>query len=131
MTDSAPAPDLPSDRAALVAANAALNRALVEQDIDTLDALLSPLFTAVHITGQQQSKTDWLTQIRSGRMAYDHVAEESIDITVDGDTATLITRNRVTASIWGARGTWPLESTTTYARSGTGWVIRRSTAATY
>jgi len=119
------------DRAALLAADAELNRALVEQDIDALDDLLSPLFTAVHITGQQQTKTDWLAQIRSGRMAYDRVDQEHVDVTVDGDSATVVTRNRITASIWGSYGTWPLESTHTYARTGDTWVIRRSAATTY
>lgn len=119
------------DRAALLAADTELNRALVEQDVDALDALLSPLFTAVHITGQQQTKTDWLAQIRSGRMTYDRVDQEHVDVTVDGDSATIVTRNRITASIWGSCGTWPLESTHTYVRTGDTWVIRRSAATTY
>ena len=119
------------ERSALLAADAELTRALVEQDVDALDGLLSPLFTAEHITGQQQTKTDWLAQIRSGRMSYDRVDQEHIDITIDGDEATVTTRARVTATIWGTHGTWPLDSTHTYARMGNTWVIRHSAATTY
>jgi hypothetical protein len=63
--------------------------------------------------------------------AYDRVDQEHVDITVHGHSATVVTRNRVTASIWGSYGTWPLESTHTYARTGDTWVLRRSAATTY
>lgn len=119
------------EQRAIVDANRALLTGLVEADVPALDALLSPNFVAVHITGREQSKADWLQHIADGRMAYHRVDEESARCAIDGDTAVLVTRNQVLATIGGARARWPLESTTEYVRTNGAWLIRRSAAATY
>jgi len=54
-----------------------------------------------------------------------------VSITIDGDTAVLVKRNLVTATINGSRGTWPLESTTTYAKTDGSWRPTSSRATTY
>ncbi|WP_454048319.1 nuclear transport factor 2 family protein [Cellulomonas sp. Marseille-Q8402] len=126
-----PTYDDSSDRRAIRAADRALLDGLVRRDVAALEQLLAPDFVAVHITGHEQSRADWLAQIASGDMAYHHVAEESSDLHLDGDHAVLVTRNRVTPTIWGSRATWPLESTTHYARHPGGWTIVRSAATTY
>ena len=120
-----------ADRQSILAANQVLNRALVDIDTAALKALLAPDFVATHITGHEQSKADWLAQIGSGRMAYHHVEEESAALSFTGDTAVLVTRNLVTATIYGSRTTWPLESTTTYTHHNGSWSIQRSAATTY
>src|SRR5919205_36411 len=108
------------------------SRLLLEQRTDELADLLSPDFVAVHITGYEQPKAEWLAQIRSGQMAYHDVQEVSATVTLanDNTTAEVITKNLATATIHGARGTWPLESTTTYLRDGSAWKANRSTATT-
>ncbi|MEV7761997.1 nuclear transport factor 2 family protein [Curtobacterium flaccumfaciens] len=119
------------DEIAILQLNQELLKALVDADAGALDELLAPDFVAEHITGRQQSRHDWLEQVDNGRMEYHDVEEESAVLHVDGETATLTTRNRVDATVWGARNRWPLESTTTYTRTGDGWTITRSAAATY
>jgi hypothetical protein len=47
------------------------------------------------------------------------------------DTAVLTTRNLVTATINGANGRWPLESTTGYAKQNGVWLATTSQSATY
>ena len=64
-------------------------------------------------------------------MAYHDVAEQSVSVDIDGDTAVLVKRNLVTATINGTRGTWPLESTTTYAKTDGVWRPTSSRATTY
>ena len=59
-----------ADTAAILQANQNQSRWLIEADTDRLNDLLADDFTAVHITGYEQSKDEWLEQIRSGRMAY-------------------------------------------------------------
>lgn len=43
---------------------------MIAADTDRLSDLLADDFTAVHITGYKQSKSEWLGQIRAGEMAY-------------------------------------------------------------
>jgi ketosteroid isomerase-like protein len=118
-------------RAEILSANQDQNAALVQGDTGRLDQLLADDFVAVHITGYEQSKAEWLAQIESGRMAYHGLTEVSASLTVDGDRAVLVTRNLVDATIYGSRGTWPLQATTTYARIGHAWKAVSSQAATY
>jgi len=49
-------------------------------------------------------------------MAYHDVQEQ--EVSLDLDTAVLTTNNLVTATIYGARGTWPLQYTTTDTKIG-------------
>jgi Domain of unknown function (DUF4440) len=125
-------PTSPSaEEAAILAANADQTRWMIDADVERLGALLDENFTAIHITGYEQSKAEWLDQIRSGQMAYHDVAEQSVSVDIDGDTAVLVKRNLVTATINGTRGTWPLESTTTYAKTDGVWRPTSSRATTY
>jgi Domain of unknown function (DUF4440) len=118
-------------RAEVFNADQDLNAALVARDTRRLEQLLADEFVAVHITGYEQSKAEWLAQIDSGRMAYHEVTEVSASLTIEAHRAVLVTRNLVDATIYGSRGTWPLESTTTYARIGGAWKAIRSAATTY
>lgn len=104
---------------------------MVDADVARLDELLADDFTAVHINGYEQPKAEWLEQITSGEMAYHDVEEVSAAVEVDGDTAVLTTRNRVTATINGANGTWPLESTATYEKRDGTWLNTTSRSTTY
>lgn len=111
------------------------SRLLLEQRTDELDELLSPDFVAVHITGHEQTKAEWLAQIRSGQMAYHDIQELSAAVTLDNDNnnnkAVVVTRSLINATIYGAHGTWPLESTTTYIHDGGVWKANHSTATTF
>jgi len=120
-----------SDEAELLEVNRERSRLLVEQRTDELDDLFRADFVAVHITGYEQTKAEWLDQIRSGQMRYHGFEEISATVTVDGDSAMTVTRSLVDATIYGSRGTWPLESTTTYVRDGGTWKAQRSRARTY
>jgi hypothetical protein len=131
MNETLGTPPANSDEAAVLEANRERSRLLVEQRTDELDKLLSPDFTAVHITGYEQTKAEWLDQIRSGQMRYHGFEEVSATVTVDGDSAVAVTRSLVDATIYGSRGTWPLESTTTYVRDGGTWKAQHSRARTY
>jgi hypothetical protein len=120
-----------SDEAAVLEVNRERSRLLVEQRTDELDDLLSADFVAVHVTGYEQTKAEWLDQIRSGQMRYHGFEEVSSTVTVDGDSAVAVTRSLVDATIYGSRGTWPLESTTIYVRDGGTWKVQHSRARTY
>ena len=104
---------------------------MVEGRTDRLDQLLDDSYTAIHISGYQQSKAEWLAQIDSGRMSYDAVEEESAVVEIKGETAVLTAHARVTATIYGTHRTWPLKSVTRYARRNGTWKPVHSRATTY
>lgn len=129
LSDATPRPN--PDEADILTAERKRTRLLVEQRTAELGELLSPDFVAVHITGYEQTKAEWLAQIRSGQMRYHDVQDLSVTVTIDGDSAVAVTRTLIDATIYGSRGTWPLESTTTYLRAGGVWKASQSQARTF
>lgn len=129
LSDAAPGPD--ADEADILTAERKRNQLLVEQRTDELDELLNPHFVAVHITGYEQTKAEWLAQIRSGQMRYHDIQELSATVTIDKDSGVAVTRNLIDATIYGSRATWPLESTTTYVRVGGMWKASHSQTRTF
>jgi hypothetical protein len=118
-------------RTEILAAYREQNRAMVEGRTDTLAELLADGYTAIHISGYQQDKAEWLDQIDSGRMTYDAIEEKSVDVEIKGETAVLTSRALVTATIYGSHATWPLKSVTRYARRDGTWKPVHSRATTY
>ncbi|QHC62748.1 DUF4440 domain-containing protein [Rathayibacter festucae] len=105
--------------------------ALVEGSTERLGAILADGFIAVHITGQKQTRDDWLAQVSSGRMRYHGIRETSAFVELAGDRARILSRAEVDATIWGSRAVWPLESQTDVVRSDGAWRIVRSRSTTY
>jgi hypothetical protein len=95
-----------------------------------LDGLLAGQFTATHITGYQQPKTEWLAQIRSGDFVYHSIEDRNVSISVDDNTAVLVGTAAVAVTIGGSKGTWNLESAMEYVKQDGKWKMasRRSSA---
>ncbi len=119
------------DEAQLTTAYREMYRALLAAHTDRLRALLDDRFTRTHMTGRMQPKRDWLKAIDSGEMSYHEAEEESVAVEVKGDAAILVGRSVVTATIYGARGTWDLQLTTSYARRAGKWLALRTVATTF
>lgn len=119
------------DRAPILSAYRAMYRAMLDGRTDRLDALLDDQYWLTHITGYRQPKREWLSAIDSGEMRYHSAQERSVTIDVSGDTAVLVGRSLVTATIYGARGTWNLQLTTNYARMNDKWMAMRTVATTF
>jgi hypothetical protein len=106
-------------------------RGVLTPDTALLDELLADGYTLTHMTGSVQPKREWLAQIDAGRMRYHSARPHSISVDLDGDTAVLVGRDVVDATIWGSRGTWNLQLTTTYQRRGEAWTAMRTVATTF
>lgn len=106
-------------------------QAMLDRRIDRLDPLLDDKYSLRHITGYEQPKKEWLAAIESGQMQYHSAKEKSVKVDITGDTAVLVGRNVVTATIHGARGTWNLLLTTNYTRKKGKWIATRTVATTF
>lgn len=108
-----------------------LHECLVQGDIDGLAALLAKDFRLVHMTGYDQPRQEWLSQIQSGEMRYFTSIEDSVSVNITDESATLRGRNRVNADIWGARGTWPLQLDIDFVSEGDKCLMTHAIASTY
>ncbi|MGW0584134.1 nuclear transport factor 2 family protein [Streptomyces sp. NPDC002920] len=106
-------------------------RAMTDGDTDALDDLLDSGFTLTHITGYQQPKAEWLSQMRAGQFIYHSVNEKYVAVDVEDDTARLVGRIVTEATVYGTHADWPLQFTMDYARDGETWTALRSVATTW
>jgi uncharacterized protein (TIGR02246 family) len=107
-------------------------RAMVEKDTTTLDRVHAPEFVLIHMTGMRQSKQAYIRAIADGTLNYYSAEHEQMDISVNGDKATLKGRSRVTAVVFGGgRHTWRLELTFQLVKRDTRWLFTEARASTY
>ncbi len=85
-------------------------KGMITSDLDLLKQVIVPEANLYHITGAKQTRDEWLKQIELGRMQYFGSREILLQATVNGNEATVISRNQLDARIYGFRNTWPLES---------------------
>ncbi|RRK10203.1 nuclear transport factor 2 family protein [Lactiplantibacillus garii] len=104
---------------------------MLTKDLDLLDRVIASDAKFGHITGQVQSKAEWLQQIRLGRMRYFGSREVLFQVTIHGDQAQVVMRNELDARIYGFRNTWPLQSTVKLLKGAHGWQIVESRASMY
>jgi hypothetical protein len=119
------------DREQVLASYRAIHRWMVAADTDQLDTLLDSDYALTHMTGYRQSKREWLEQIDSGQMQYHSSRERDVTVDITGVTAVMVGRNVVDATIWGSRGTWNLQLTTSYQRRDGDWIATTTIASTF
>lgn len=108
------------------------NQAMVEKDLPILKKILSDDMHLIHMTGYDQSKKEWLEQIKNEQMCYFSSEEESIhDLKIEGNKASFIGQNKVDARIYGSRNIWNLEMNMMFEKKAGAWLIVRQEASTY
>lgn len=100
--------------------------ALMSRDTEALGALLTAGFTRTHLNNQTISKDEWLHQVASRKITYHGFEYDSIRISVDGTTATLVARLITDATMYGERKLWRQQLRQSFLRSGGKWLCSRS-----
>ena len=105
---------------------------MVRKDRAMLDRVLDDRFVLVHMTGQRQSKKEFIAAVMDGTLKYYAVRHEALPVTVRGDRGELIGRAQVTAEVFGSkRETWPLQQDLVLEKVDGSWKIVESTASAY
>lgn len=108
-----------SDRELCQAAYQEMYRAMIAKDIPALSAVLDDSFVLVHMTGMRQPKAAFLKAVANGTLNYSSAEHDSMDVTVQGNTATLIGKSRVRAAVFGGGWhTWRLEQDLQLVKKG-------------
>ena len=121
-----------TDKEQITALYEAMYKAMIAKDIVALGNILSEDSVLVHMTGHRQSRKEYLSEIASGTLNYYSVNTDSLEITVNGDSARMMGRSRVNAAVYGGgRHTWRLQMDSELRKLGGEWKITRSKASTY
>lgn len=116
------------DKAQILDAYHDMLHAMLEGRTAELDELLDDQYSLTHITGDRQSKWDWLAAIGSGRIRYHGVQEKSVAIDVAGSKAVLTGSVVLSGTVYGEAGTWDLQLIADYSRINRKWIAKRTVA---
>ena len=121
-----------TDKEQITALYEAMYKAMIAKDTVALGNILSEDSVLVHMTGHRQSRKEYLSEIASGTLNYYSVNTDSLEITVNGDTARMMGRSRVNAAVYGGgRHTWRLRMDSELRKVEGVWKITYSKASTY
>lgn len=99
------------------------NKAMIEADTVTLNDMMDDEIQLHHITGAAQTKQEWLAEVGSGSMEYHKIEMRNVavDIMSSGKAKVSFT-SIITATIWGAYGTWTLNVGMTLEKRNGNWI---------
>ena len=110
----------------------AMYRGMLQKDAALLREVLDDSFILVHMTGMRQSKQQYIAAILNGTLNYYSEQTEAVDVTIQGDTARLVGKSKVSAAVFGGgRHTWRLRLAMNAVKRDEHWYFTGAEASTY
>lgn len=105
---------------------------MINKDKQGLNSLLADDYYLLHMTGVRQSKETFIKGLLDGTFNYYSAEHDAIDVRINGDTAVMIGRSRVTAAVYGgSKRLWHLQGDFTLRKENGNWKLTSSGASTY
>ena len=95
----------------VIARYQAVQQAMIDKDIDTLDEIILDGTIFRHMSGKTQTKDEYFADIRNGRLDYQSYTMTDEKVEINGSDATLTCYVVLTANAYGAQGSWPFNVT--------------------
>ena len=108
--------------AEVLAAYKAIQQAMIDKDIETLDRLYEDGTTFTHMSGKKQTKAEFFGEIADGTLNYFAYDIQNLKITVDGNEAALSASVTLKAKVYGASGSWTLPVTAHFTKTNGQWI---------
>ena len=106
--------------------------ASIKKDKNTLLDILSDDYILVHMTGMNQSREQYIDSVLNGELKYFESKHESIEVNINGDTATIIGKTKTLASPFGmSKSWWRLRQDLEVKKINNEWKLIKSKASTY
>ena len=105
---------------------------MIEKDIDGLRGIMSDDYYLLHMTGVKQSANEFLAGLKDGTFNYYSAEHDGIDVSINGDTASMVGKSRVVAAVYdGGKSSWHLQGDFTLRKIDGDWKLASSHASTY
>ena len=109
------------DEAAVLDTYKAIQQAMIDKDIDTLDRMILNGTTFTHMSGKTQTKEEFFGEIADGTLNYYAYEIHDPQITINGDEAVLTASVTLTAKVYGASGDWTLPVNARFTKIDGAW----------
>lgn len=114
---------LARDERDVILCEARYSQAMVDADLNAMRSLTSPDLVYTHMSGMRQTRGQYLADVESGRLSYNHVEIRKPSVRVSGNTASITFVAMLDARAYGAVGVFPMRVTHWFGRTGDGWKI--------
>ena len=106
--------------------------AMINKDRAELERIHDDSFVLFHMTGMKQSKSEYISAIMGGTLNYYSAVHGDMEVAVNGDTARLTGKSKVTAAVFGGgKQTWRLQLDFELIRKNGEWYFTLAKASTY
>ena len=99
-----------------------MQQAMIDKDMDTLDAIIKDDTIFTHMSGKKQTKAEYLAEIKNGTLNYFKYVIHDPKITVDDETARLTAVTTLTAKVYGMSGSWDLNTNAYFEKINGEWI---------
>lgn len=105
---------------------------MIAKNEASLRGMMSDDYYLMHMTGVHQSAYDFISGLMGGTFNYYSADHDDIQVSIDGDTATMVGKSRVLAAVYGGgRHRWRLRGDFTLRKENGKWKLTSSKASTY
>ncbi len=105
---------------------------MINKDAAGLRGLMSEDYFLVHMTGLKQPVDVFIKGLLDGTFNYYSAVHDDIQVTVNGNTASMIGKSRVLAAVYGGgKREWRLRGDFTLAKAEGCWKLTSSKASVY
>lgn len=109
-----------------------LNWASINEDIITLNEILSDDYILIHMTGLKQTKNDYIKSVKKKELKYYEAIDDSIEVDIKENIARVVGKTKVLASPFGMKKSWwRLKQNMTLEKIDGKWLITKSIASNY
>lgn len=112
---------LPEEREVLSAFER-IQQAMVDKDIETLYASVTPDKTFTHMSGKTQTREEFFGEIEDGTLNYFSYQIDDPRVRMEGDYACLTSTTTLTARVYGFSGSWPLRTEAWFQKINDEWI---------
>ena len=121
-----------SDKDKIIQLYKEMYTAMINKDRAELERVHDDSFVLVHMTGMRQPKEVYISSIMDGTLNYYSAEHEDMQVEINGDTAVLTGRSKVTAAVFGGgKHTWRLQLRFQLLKKNGQWRFALASASTY
>ena len=116
-------PELGEEEQALLYQQARYCQAMTDADTVTMREIVPEDAVFTHMSGRQQTREEYFADIEDGSLDYYTIGIDNPVIEVNGDSASITYTSVLNANAYGARGTYRMEGTHYFEKSGGKWMM--------
>ena len=96
-------------------------KAIIKKDKSGMESLLDPSFVLVHMSGKEESKNQFISDVIGGVLNYFHSKIINPIIKLNNNSAEMTADVNLDAKVYGMKGNWTLHSKNIFQKKNGRW----------